>query len=1250
MSATLKILLVDDDPAARDLVIDELHTAYADLQVIQVDNAQAFTLWLEKDEFDAVVAEYQLPWTKGIEILQQIKTRRSNCPVILFSSSENDEDVLEAIEAGADDYILKPPHRCSCLAISLRLARERSRQHQEMQAAEAHYHALFVNIPVGIYRSTPDGKIIDANPAIVKMLGYPELDTLLAANAADLYMDRNERARWQSLLEADHLVQCFETRLRCFNGTQLWVRENTRSICDESGRIFCYEGTLEDITEQKRMEDTLWGEKMFSEMVIDSLPGIFFFFDAQEKFIRWNKSAEEITGYSYEEISSMHLLDFFAGEHKQAVTQTIQQVFTEGESSVEAEIVSKDGRRTPYRLNGKRVVFDQAPCVIVIGVDLTRRMQIQREIERSYQQQNALNALLQISLSNVSLEEQLERALDLVLSISWLPVVSKGAIFLVEERSDILVLKTQRNLDDALLAVCSQLPFGKCLCGRAAKRCQTIFASSNDRRHEIRYAGMETHGHYNVPIHLGEEVLGVLLLYLDAEHQRDEQEIAFLETVAGILANLVNRKRVEAAERRRRQEAETLSEITTIVTSTLSLDQVLDDILNQLERVVAYHSVCIFLLEGSYLRAVAGKGFPNASQVIDKKYTAENPLFQEIQDTYRPLILLDAGVDHRFGQWGNTGYTRGWMGVPLVVRGEVIGCLTIDSLQANAYEKAEKDLAQAFANQAAAAIANARLFEEVSRHNQLMIHLAAISERLNYNRTLQDVLEAIGAGCFDLSEADRSAVYVRNQDDSVSCSWSHGLSSAYLEQVTTQIQRVPGGQMLERVEPILIPDVNMLPEEALLRSLAGQEGYRAISLWPLVYEGRVTAALGCYYDEPHTWPETERDVMLAFARQAAAALESARLFDDAGRRLRHLQAMHTIDVAISGSLDLNATLSILLDQVVAQLGVDAADILLLDENAQTLEYATGIGFRTSALVHTHLQMGEGYAGQAVSEQHLIVIPDLQDNLGDFLRSPLLAGEEFVSFFGAPLITRNRTLGVMEIFHRAFLFPTSEWLELLEGLATQASIAIDNATLFHNLQQSNDELASAYDTTLEGWGRALELRDRETEGHTKRVTDLTMHLAQEMGFPDDELVHIRRGALLHDIGKMGVPDTILLKPGPLTEREKKIMEQHPTYAYQMLSPIPFLCKALDIPYCHHEKWDGTGYPRGLKGEEIPLTARLFTIIDVWDALHSDRPYRTAWSEDEIWTHMQMQVGKYFDPQVVEVFLNLVSRQANFPRDQ
>jgi HD-GYP domain-containing protein (c-di-GMP phosphodiesterase class II) len=279
---------------------------------------------------------------------------------------------------------------------------------------------------------------------------------------------------------------------------------------------------------------------------------------------------------------------------------------------------------------------------------------------------------------------------------------------------------------------------------------------------------------------------------------------------------------------------------------------------------------------------------------------------------------------------------------------------------------------------------------------------------------------------------------------------------------------------------------------------------------------------------------------------------------------------------------------------------------------------------------------------AALQKRVIRVPDLQFDRQAFSNSPLFLKEGFKSYYCVPLIAKGEVKGVMESFHRKPFVPDSEWLDFFETLGGQAAIAIDNSMLFNELQRTNLELQLAYDTALDGWSKALDMRDRDTEGHTQRVTEMTERLAIAFDIDESQRVHIRRGAILHDIGKMGIPDSILLKEGELSPEEWKIIRQHPTMAMDMLSKIAYLKPALDIPYCHHEKWDGTGYPRGLKGEQIPLAARIFAVVDVFDALTSDRPYRHAWVPQQALEYIQSERGKYFDPEVVDVFMKLIGR--------
>jgi len=359
------------------------------------------------------------------------------------------------------------------------------------------------------------------------------------------------------------------------------------------------------------------------------------------------------------------------------------------------------------------------------------------------------------------------------------------------------------------------------------------------------------------------------------------------------------------------------------------------------------------------------------------------------------------------------------------------------------------------------------------------------------------------------------------------------------------------------------------------------------------------------------------------------------------KQFHKISALRKIDLAITGSLDLRIALNIILDQLVTLLEVDAASVLLFNTTTQSLEFAAGRGFKSDALKYTHLRLGEGYAGRAALSRKLVQIPDLRSATGELKRSKDIREEGFVSYCAVPLIAKGNVKGVVEVFSRTFKPTDAEWLDFLETLAGQTAIAVDSAATFEELQRTNGELELAYDATLEGWSHALDLRDKETEGHTERVTHMTVQLARQMHIPETQIKHIRRGALLHDIGKLGIPDSILLKPGPLSDEEWVVMRKHPVYAYEWLSPILYLRLALDIPWCHHEKYDGTGYPRGLKGENIPLPARIFAIVDVFDAVTSDRPYRKAWSREKAIAHIAALAGTHFDSIAVNAFLNLLA---------
>ncbi|MBI5935673.1 MAG: GAF domain-containing protein [Chloroflexi bacterium] len=357
-------------------------------------------------------------------------------------------------------------------------------------------------------------------------------------------------------------------------------------------------------------------------------------------------------------------------------------------------------------------------------------------------------------------------------------------------------------------------------------------------------------------------------------------------------------------------------------------------------------------------------------------------------------------------------------------------------------------------------------------------------------------------------------------------------------------------------------------------------------------------------------------------------------------QLGQLGALMDVGQAVNSSLGLKKVLEVVMDSLIRLMQAERGFLMLKDPSGKlTIQTARGVA---EGGAHEEAFSGSTTIIRTVSDSGRPILTTNAQDDPRFEMQYSVAALQLRSILCAPLKLKDDLIGVIYVDHRGMpdVFHDSD-MNLISAFADQAAVAIDNARLFEDLKAANKELEIAYEATLQGWVRALDLRDKETEGHTQRVTNLSVKLADAMGVERSDLIHIQRGALLHDIGKMAIPDAVLLKPDSLTEEERTLIRQHPIFAYEMLKPIQFLHRAIDIPYCHHEKWDGTGYPRALKELEIPFSARIFSIVDVWDALTSDRVYRKALPAEEVRAHLRQQSGRHFDPRVAEAFLDLVA---------
>lgn len=708
--------------------------------------------------------------------------------------------------------------------------------------------------------------------------------------------------------------------------------------------------------------------------------------------------------------------------------------------------------------------------------------------------------------------------------------------------------------------------------------------------------------------------------------------------------------RLFAAARRRADEAETLYKASAVITASLNQAETLDRILDQLVRVVPYSSASVQIRDGDESVVIAGRGFTDVVQEIGTRYPIHHVhVNQAVYLEQRPILIADVREIADFRQSAST-TIRSWLGLPLIIRGEVIGMLTLDHHTANHFTEKHSALGMAFANQVAIALENARLFERM-QHLATTDALTGLWNRGHFFEQAQRVFAAAQTQHADLT------VILMDIDNFkwVNDTFGHLAGDEALRTVaqksrsmlrTTDLIGRYGGEEIITLLPYTDASIGYRIAERLRVTLART----------MIHTDQGTLALTASFGlAVYTLDDQDADLemvidradrALAFAKRTGKnrvvawspemILPEMPQFSGVNQQTfqRRAEAILRVSTRLNTNLDLPTLLETICTETLRSIRVNVASIHLYQPERDVLKLVEVVGIPAEYKQQARPLPMATYR-KLNGTAPVMVIPDLLDV--DELPNPLLYRlYDLRTFAAATMYHAGKLIGMLGIGTRntVHAFKPDE-LELLRVLAEQAALAISNARLF-------SELSEAYTATLQGWARAVDLRDHDTAAHSFRVTEMTVRLAQAMGIAEPELTHIRRGALLHDVGKLGVPDRILLKQGSLDADEWVAMRQHPQYAYNLLSPIAFLRPALDIPHYHHERWDGSGYPHGLRGAEIPLAARIFAVVDVWDALRFDRPYRTAWPETEVRAYLQLNAGVLFDPEVVAMFFQILDQ--------
>ena len=1028
---------------------------------------------------------------------------------------------------------------------------ERGQVEEALRASETRFRALIENSADLIVVIGAEGVIRFVSPSAERILGYAHEEAIgrnflewvhpddLPIAMEALKSRREIPGTTQTAIELRGLHKNGAWRTLEILGTNLLAEAYVKGIVLN----------IRDVSERKQAEDALRrAEQDYRNLFENSVNGIFKSTPAG-RFVMVNPALAQIWGYDSPE-------DLLAN-----VTETARQVYTDPDvraehtrllqeqggsvSGFEYQAYRKDGSTVWVSENVRSVVDADGALLYYEGAveDISGRklneqilQQHLTELELLYESGLALSRLTTPKTIAEKIINLLDSKMDWYHTAIRLYNSQQGLFELLAFNQP--GLQTEREkLEVAEHFSQAVARTGQGLNGWAVEHRQIVRVGdlSNDSRYVDTFPGL--HSGLYVPLMVGERAIGVISIESEKADAFTAADELLTATLAVQTAAALENARLFEETRQRAEEFGALYK------TSAALSAQHDDLDTLLETVVQRAVALIGAVGGGmYLYDAATEELElvvatDLLVTIGDRLRLGEGLAGRVAQTRQPQRVDDYSIWEGRAQKYEGMPIRAVLDVPMLYGGELLGVLVVQEIgdSERKFNEADKRLLSLFAAQTAGAIRTARLLNETERRAEEFESLYETTRDLSTLQDLSSILRIVtqrAALLLGVPNASLNLYDEAHKELVLAASIGPDLPIGSRRPLGSGL----AGHVAQSGAPMIVEDYQVWENRSPLF-----EGIplKAIMGVPLMYGNKVLGVLDVCELAPskRTFGEADARLLTLFAGQAASAIANTRLYEETLRNLKNLTALRTIDEAIAGSMDMSAVLKVILEQGIPQLGVDAACVLLFDPQEQALKYVSGQGFHTEALKFTRLSLGDGYAGRAAAGRQMEYIADVRGRNTDFLRSPKFSEEGFVSYFAVPLIAKGEVKGVLELFQRSSLNPPAEWFEFLDVLSKQSAIAIDNATLYKNLQISNIELSMAYDATIEGWSHALDLRDKETEGHTLRVTEMALQLARHMNISEKELVHIRRGALLHDIGKMGVPDQILLKPGHRNERRE-----------------------------------------------------------------------------------------------------------------
>ena len=959
-------------------------------------------------------------------------------------------------------------------------------------------------------------------------------------------------------------------------------------------------------------------------------------------------AARTIGARDVAELLGKAIIDFVHPDSRSAVNQRLNEM-GQGQDVplLQEKFVCLDERVIDVEVIAYPFVYQHKDAIQVVFQDITERKRAEARILRQAAEMTALYETTHNLVNERSLSKLL---LTIVERATGLLEASSGGLYLCEPEQRqvrcVVSYKTPRDFTGIVLK------YGEGAAGIVAETGESLIIAD--------YRSWEGHASVyeevqpfvsllSVPICWQDHVIGILHVIENTRPGAFTQEdLQLLTLFANQAAIAVENTHLLEFDQRRLQEAAALAEVGRDISASLQLNIVLERITSHAKNLLLAETSAVYLSEPATpgLRAICAIG-PDAEEIK--------------QD---PLIIgegiLGNIAAHKTGEIVNhtTSNSRAItikgtidipnehiMGAPVMSGDKFSGLIAVwRSGAANEFIAADLNFLTSLAQQAAIAIENARLFEETQKRLREIEGIANASAALSQILELEPLLETIlQSAIHAIPVAERGSVLLANDEGKLQIRATWGYTDPRTRTFAFSPDAGYSTISFRERRAIVVPDVLAEPRIRYAGDIPEMlTGGSAIAA-PLVVKGRAIGVIALDTSARRdAFDEDDARFLEALAAPAALAIENARMFEYTRRRLNELEILQTIASAMRIAQSEAEVFPIILDQLINLLNLESALVDLIDPTSGEIvtTMAKGVwepmtGKRTP--VHAGgsgqvIATGKPYVSTDVIADGVVAFPELVGGLNAAVCVPVMAHHQPI---GTLWVGRGSQKGI-----------ANEEVDLLIALGEMIGNTFQRMKLHKQTVQQAEEILSAYDLTLAGWAKALELRDKETEGHSRRITNLTLQLARLCGITSDQMHHVYRGVLLHDIGKMGVSDQVLKKAGPLNVEEWAEMRKHPQYAYDLLYPIAYLRPALDIPYSHHEKWDGSGYPLGLKGEQIPLPARIFAVVDVYDALSTDRPYRAAWPNQKVLDYLRDQAGKSLDPQIVELFLKLLlSTDAN-----